>query len=49
MEEAKKKLAQIRERLKYEAAALTCSLGPKDCAELLRLVDEARAALEADR
>lgn len=45
MEEAKKRLAEIRERLKLQAVALVCTLGPEDCAEILRLVDEATAAL----
>ncbi len=44
--EAKKKLALIRERLKYQAVAMVCSLGPKECAELLRWAEEASTALE---
>lgn len=32
-------LNDLRQRLKYQAAALTCSLGPKDCAQMLVLLD----------
>lgn len=40
-------LAQLRMRLKYQAVAMTCSLGPKDCAEMLALVEEADLQLTA--
>ncbi len=45
-EEVKKTLAAIRERLRYQATAQICTLSPKDCAALLKLVDEAEALLE---
>ena len=40
-------LAQLRTRLQYNATALICSLGPKDCAEMLALVAEAELQLTA--
>ncbi len=45
-EEVKKKLAAIREALRYQAQAQICSLSPKECAAILADVEAAAAALE---
>lgn len=37
-------LAEIREKLRYQATALTCSLGPSDCKAILGLLQELEAA-----